>query len=70
MSITHAQNQDFTLLRGSWGDEWNVPDEGYIHSQVVFSVTKHHMIIFSANAKDLAGLQLQSQFDYWSNLGF
>lgn len=28
-TITHKQ--DFTLLRDSWGDEWSVPDEGYIH---------------------------------------
>lgn len=29
----------------------------YICSQVAFSVSKHNMIIFAANAKDLAGLQ-------------
>jgi len=55
--LSHTHKQDFTLLRDSWGDECSMPEEGHIHSQVVFSVTTHHMIIFSANDMDLAGLQ-------------
>lgn len=49
------EKKDFTLLRCMKYARWK-----YICSQVAFSVSKQHMIIFAANAKDLAGFQFDS----------